>query len=146
MSDVPFDRPDTTNVYGNPEVVAHHIEQVILETRKRDLLEGVEQSRKQLLDQPFVRNPHWDQVWEQLVDPVTGRPHRPVLVIVAPRSYGSTTLALRLLAEHTADDTTVVQLDADWDTPARDACRWRRRTRTNSTSSIRTTTRCPPTS
>ncbi|MFE6178411.1 hypothetical protein [Streptomyces sp. NPDC056464] len=106
-----------THVYGDPEVVAHHIEQLILETRKRDLLEGVEQSRERLLDQPFVRDPHWDLVWEQIVNPVTGRPRQPILVIVAPRSCGSTTFALRLLAEHTADDTTVVQLDADWDTP-----------------------------
>ncbi|KUN16701.1 hypothetical protein AQJ23_44510 [Streptomyces antibioticus] len=104
-------------MYGDPEVVAHHIEQLILETRKRDLLEGVEQSREQLLDQPFVRDPHWDLVWEQIVDPVTRRPRQPVIVIVAPRSCGSTTFALRLLAEHTADDTTVVQLDADWDIP-----------------------------
>ncbi|MET9732776.1 hypothetical protein ABZZ79_19645 [Streptomyces sp. NPDC006458] len=106
-----------THVYGDPEVVAHHIEQVILETRKRDLLEGVEQNRERLLDQPFVRGPHWDLVWEQIVNPVTGRPRQPINVIVAPRSCGSTTFALRLLAEHTADETTVVQLDADWDTP-----------------------------
>ncbi|MEU5211229.1 hypothetical protein [Streptomyces sp. NPDC020742] len=106
-----------THVYGDPEVVAHHIEQVILETRKRDLLEGVEQSRERLLDQPFVRGPHWDLVWEQIVNPVTGRPRQPVIVIVAPRSCGSTTFALRLLAEHTAEETTVVQLDADWATP-----------------------------
>ncbi|MEE1835681.1 hypothetical protein [Streptomyces sp. SP17KL33] len=106
-----------THVYGDPEVVAHHIEQVILETRKRDLLEGVEQNRERLLDQPFVRGPHWDLVWEQIVNPVTGRPRQPIIVIVAPRSCGSTTFALRLLAEHTADETTLVQLDADWDTP-----------------------------
>ncbi|MFD0291169.1 hypothetical protein [Streptomyces sp. NPDC127118] len=106
-----------THVYGDPEVVAHHIEQVILETRKRDLLEGVEQDRERLLDQPFVRGPHWDLVWEQIVNPVTGRPRQPIIVIVAPRSCGSTTFALRLLAEHTADETTLVQLDADWDTP-----------------------------
>ncbi|MGQ4386586.1 hypothetical protein [Streptomyces sp. SAS_270] len=104
-------------MYGDPEVVAHHIEQVILETRKRDLLEGVEQNRERLRDQPFVRGPHWDLVWEQIVNPVTGRPRQPIIVIVAPRSCGSTTFALRLLAEHTADETTVVQLDADWDTP-----------------------------
>ncbi|MDT0408311.1 MULTISPECIES: hypothetical protein [Streptomyces] len=106
-----------THVYGDPEVVAHHIEQVILETRKRDLLEGVEQDRERLLDQPFVRGPHWDLVWEQIVNPVTGRPRQPIIVIVAPRSCGSTTFALRLLAEHTADESTLVQLDADWDTP-----------------------------
>ncbi|MEV3855081.1 hypothetical protein AB0J38_12230 [Streptomyces sp. NPDC050095] len=106
-----------THVYGDPEVVAHHIEQVILETRKRDLLEGVEQNRDRLRGQPFIRGPHWDLVWKQIVNAVTDRPCQPITVIVAPRSCGSTTFALRLLAEHTADETTVVQLDADWDTP-----------------------------
>ncbi|MDF3292355.1 hypothetical protein [Streptomyces silvisoli] len=108
-----------TNVFGDPEVVANVIEQLILETRKRDLLEGVEQSRERLLDQPFVRSTHWETVWEQIINPATSRPHQPVIIIVAPRSCGSTTLALRLLAEHTADTTTVVKLDADWQTPSK---------------------------
>ncbi|MEU1020916.1 hypothetical protein ABZ366_02150 [Streptomyces sp. NPDC005904] len=108
-----------TNVFGNPDVVANVIEQLILETRKRDLLEGVEQSRAQLLDQPFVRSAHWETVWEQLINPATSLPHQPVIIIVAPRSCGSTTLALRLLAEHTAHSTTVVKLDADWQTPSK---------------------------
>ncbi|MFK0133425.1 hypothetical protein ACIQRZ_24030 [Streptomyces rubiginosohelvolus] len=108
-----------TNVFGNPEVVAHVVEQLILETRKRDLLEGVEQRREQLLDQPFVRSEHWERVWEQIINPDTDRPHQPVIIIVAPRSCGSTTLALRLLAEHTPHTTTVVKLDADWQTPSK---------------------------
>ncbi|MEV5735233.1 hypothetical protein [Streptomyces sp. NPDC052292] len=106
-----------THLHGDVDVVANIIEELILETRKRDLLEGVEFSHERLLAQPFVRGPHWDTVWEQIVDPVTGRPRQPVIVIVAPRSCGSTTFALRLLAERTASDTTIVQLDADWDTP-----------------------------
>lgn len=108
-----------THVYGDPEVVANVIEQLILETRKRDLLEGVEQIRERLLDQPLVRGTHWESVWEQIIDPATSRPYQPVIIIVAPRSCGSTTLALRLLAEHTADNTTVVKLDADWKTPSK---------------------------
>lgn len=108
-----------TNVFGDPEVVANVIEQLILETRKRDLLEGAEQSRERLLGQPFVRSTHWETVWEQIINPATSRPHQPVIIIVAPRSCGSTTLALRLLAEHTADTTTVVKLDADWQTPSK---------------------------
>ncbi|MEU7642748.1 hypothetical protein [Streptomyces sp. NPDC039016] len=108
-----------TNVYGGADVVANYIEQVILETRKRDLLEGIEKRRKELLDQPFARSTHWEMVWEQIIDPATSRPHQPVTIIVAPRSYGSTTLALRLLAEHTTDNTTVVKLDADWQTPSK---------------------------
>ncbi|MEV0036854.1 hypothetical protein [Streptomyces sp. NPDC050804] len=109
----------TTNVYGGVDVVANVVEQLILETRKRDLLEGVEQDREQLLDQPFARSTHWKTLWDQIIDPTTSRPHRPVIIIVAPRSCGSTTLALRLLAEHTAGHTTVVKLDADWQTPSK---------------------------
>ncbi|GAQ68254.1 hypothetical protein [Streptomyces scabiei] len=108
-----------TNVYGGADVVANVVEQLILETRKRDLLEGVEQDREQLLDQPFARSAHWKTVWEQIIDPATSRPRRPVIIIVAPRSCGSTTLALRLLAEHTPGHTTVVKLDADWQTPSK---------------------------
>ncbi|MCX5250579.1 hypothetical protein OG895_36185 [Streptomyces sp. NBC_00201] len=108
-----------TNVFGNPEVVANVIEQLILETRKRDLLEGVEQDREQLLNQPFVRSARWETAWEQIINPATSRPHQPVIIIVAPRSCGSTTLALRMLAEHTAHTTTVVKLDADWQTPSK---------------------------
>ncbi|WP_224334790.1 hypothetical protein [Streptomyces olivaceus] len=108
-----------THVYGNPYVVAQHIKQLILETRKQDLLEGAEQSRERLLDQPFVRSAHWNTIWEQIVNPATRRPHQPVIIIVAPRSCGSTTLAMRLLAEHTAHDATVVKLDADWKTPSK---------------------------
>ncbi len=106
-----------THLHGDVDVVANVIEELILETRKRDLLEGTEFSHEGLLSQPFVRDRHWDTVWEQIVNPVTGRPRQPVIVIVAPRSCGSTTFALRLLAEHTAGRTTIVQLDADWDTP-----------------------------
>ncbi|MGV9653386.1 hypothetical protein [Streptomyces sp. NPDC003554] len=108
-----------TNVYGDPEVVANYVEQLILETRKRDLLEGIEQSRERLLNQPFVRSAHWETVWEQIINPTTNRPHQPVIIIVAPRSCGSTTLALRLLAEHTANNIAVVKLDADWQTPSK---------------------------
>ncbi|MFC4463650.1 hypothetical protein ACFPH6_03380 [Streptomyces xiangluensis] len=108
-----------THVYGDPDVVAHFIEQLIVETRKQDLLEGVEQSRERLVDQPFVRSTHWDTIWEQIVNPATNRPRQPVIIIVAPRSCGSTTLALRFLAEHTADHTTVIKLDADWKTPSK---------------------------
>ncbi|MFE0681224.1 hypothetical protein ACFW17_10505 [Streptomyces sp. NPDC058961] len=108
-----------TNVYGDPDVVAHYIKQLILETRKQDLLEGIEQNRERLLDQPFVRGAHWNTIWEQIVDPATSRPHQPVIIIIAPRSCGSTTLALRLLAEHTAHDSTMVKLDADWKTPSK---------------------------
>ncbi|MGY0055102.1 hypothetical protein ACWY4P_00675 [Streptomyces sp. LZ34] len=108
-----------TSVHGNVEVVAHRIERLIMETRKRDVLEGVELDRGQLLKQPFVRGPQWAASWEQAIAPTTGRLLQPVLIIVAPRSFGSTTFALRLLAEHTGSDTRLLKLDADWSAPKR---------------------------
>ncbi|MGW5694474.1 hypothetical protein ACWEWX_27075 [Streptomyces asiaticus] len=108
-----------THLHGDVDVVANVIEKLIWETRKQDLLEGVEFSRKQLSEEPFVRSTHWDTVWKQIINPDTSRPRQPVIIVVAPRSCGSTTFALRLLAEHTADNTTVVKLDADWNTPSK---------------------------
>ncbi|BBJ37425.1 hypothetical protein SSPO_001430 [Streptomyces antimycoticus] len=135
-----------TSVHGDVEVVAHRIEHLIMETRKQDLLEGVELDRGQLLKQPFVRDPQWAASWEQAIDPATGRLLQPVLIIVAPRSFGSTTFALRLLAEHTSNDTRLLKLDADWSAPKRGGCPWRKRTPSSSTSRTRATTNCRPTS
>ncbi|WP_240469260.1 hypothetical protein [Streptomyces sp. OM5714] len=107
------------HVNRHADVVAQHIDEVILETRRRDVLDGEPQDHDRLLEQPFVRGEHWKEVWERALDPATGRLSRPVLVVVAPRSSGSTTFALRLLAEHTAGHTRLVKLDADWPAPSR---------------------------
>ncbi|MEV7783211.1 hypothetical protein [Kitasatospora sp. NPDC088351] len=106
------------NFHGQVEVVAGVVEQLILETRKRDVLEGEELDREALLEQPFVRDA-WTDTWQEALDPVTGRLRVPVLVVVAPRAIGATTFALRLLAEHTAPSTTLVKLQADWNSPSR---------------------------
>nr|WSZ96518.1 hypothetical protein OH820_13360 [Streptomyces sp. NBC_00857] len=110
-----------THLYGEVGVVANVVEELNLQTNthKRDVLEGIEINRGQLLEQPFVRGPHWDTVWTQALDAVSGRPKQPVLVVVAPRSFGSTTFALRLLAQHTAPHVDLVKLDADWSTPTK---------------------------
>ncbi|MFE3637498.1 hypothetical protein [Streptomyces sp. NPDC059168] len=108
-----------THLHGDVDVVAGVIEELILQTRKQDLLDGTMIDRKQFLDQPFVRSTHWDSVWQQAMDPHSGCPRQPVTIIVAPRSCGSTTFALRLLTEHTAHHAPVVKLDADWNTPSR---------------------------
>ncbi|WP_406350912.1 hypothetical protein OHB56_40805 [Streptomyces sp. NBC_01635] len=92
---------------------------MILETRKQDVLDGEIQDRTALLQQPFVRSNHWTEVWGQVLAPATGRLRQPVLIVVAPRSSGSTTFALRLLAEHTAGRTHLMKLDADWPTPSK---------------------------
>ncbi|MET9183551.1 hypothetical protein ABZX88_35895 [Kitasatospora aureofaciens] len=107
-----------TNINSPVDVVAGVIEQLILETRKRDVLEGEELNREELLAQPFVRET-WTGTWQEALDPDTGGLRAPVLVVVAPRAIGATTFALRLLAEHTAPSTTLVKLQADWKVPSR---------------------------
>lgn len=107
-----------TNFHGQVDVVAGVVEQLILETRKHDVLEGEELDREALLEQPFVRDA-WTGTWQEALDPDTGRLRAPVLVVVAPRAIGATTFALRLLAEHTAPSITLVKLQADWNFPSR---------------------------
>ncbi|MET7989150.1 hypothetical protein [Streptomyces sp. NPDC005281] len=106
-------------MHRHVDVVAQHIDELILETRKRDVLEGDVQDRAALLQQPFVRNDHWTELWAQALHPGAGSLRQPVLIVIAPRSFGSTTLSLRLLAEHTAAHIPLVKLDADWSSPAR---------------------------
>ncbi|MFD9238445.1 hypothetical protein ACFWB3_24695 [[Kitasatospora] papulosa] len=107
------------HVHRDVDVVAQHINELILETRKRDLLEGDVQDRVTLLQQPFVRNDHWTELWAQALHPGAGGLRQPILIVVAPRAFGSTTLSLRLLAEHTPDHVPLVKLDADWSSPSR---------------------------
>ncbi len=108
-----------THLYGSVEVVAHTIGRLEQSTIKRELLDGSELIRAQLLAQPFVRSVHWGSVWEQAVVPDGKLLRQPVTIIVAPRSYGSTTFAQRLMAEHTGDHTQMVKLDPDWNVPSR---------------------------
>ncbi|MET8289505.1 hypothetical protein ABZV80_30340 [Streptomyces sp. NPDC005132] len=107
------------HLHRHVDVVAQHIDEVILETRKRDVLEGDIQDRGVLLQQPFVRSEHWDEVWGQALHHGAAGLRQPVLIVVAPRSFGSTTFALRLLAEQTDGRTAMVKLDADWSSPSR---------------------------
>ncbi|OEJ61062.1 hypothetical protein BGM19_26675 [Streptomyces agglomeratus] len=110
---------DTTfTLNGDAAVVAGHIEHVILETRKRDTLEGEKLERRVILDAPFVREGHWTDAWARAINPTTARPSARILIVVAPRSIGSTTFALQLLARHTDSTAAVVKLEGDWRTPS----------------------------
>ncbi|MGW7291732.1 hypothetical protein ACWGIB_04975 [Streptomyces xiamenensis] len=109
--------PDRGTHVGNAGVVASHIEQLILETRKRDVLEGVVLERHDITDGPFIREAQWEEAWEEAIDHDSLRLRQHVLIVVAPRSFGSTTFALHLLARHTDSDTRLVKLDADWSSP-----------------------------
>ncbi|MFK4107745.1 hypothetical protein [Streptomyces sp. NPDC002176] len=107
-------KPITVN---RPELFVHHADKVINETRKQGILEGPTLARHEFKKEPIVCEGQWAETWQQALDPEGVRLRKPVLIIVAPRSYGSTTLALHLLARHTDEETDIVKLDADWRTP-----------------------------
>ncbi|MFD6935370.1 hypothetical protein ACFWAP_04320 [Streptomyces goshikiensis] len=106
--------PITVN---RPELFVHHADKIINETRKQGILDGPTLARHRIKQEPIVREGQWAETWHQALDPAGVHPRKHVLIIVAPRSYGSTTLALHLLARHTDEDTDIVKLDADWKTP-----------------------------
>lgn len=110
----------TTNVHGGVKVLAASVGVVqIVDERKRDVLEGSDLDRSAFLEQPFVEDERWADLRNEAFDLTTGRLVQPVLIIVAPRSFGSTTFALRLLAEHTDSHARLMKLDADWGKPSR---------------------------
>lgn len=106
--------PITVN---RPEFFVNHADKIINETRKQGILEGPTLPRHRIKQEPIVREGQWAETWLQALDPAGLHPRKHVLIIVAPRSYGSTTLALHLLARHTDEDTDIVKLDADWKRP-----------------------------
>ncbi|MFJ4518973.1 hypothetical protein [Streptomyces sp. NPDC088816] len=108
----------STQVYGKVDVVAGSIDTFISQTRKLDLLEGVPVDRREVLGQPFVCEGQWAEAWQQALAPERPRPRQRVVIVVAPRSFGATTFALRLLAEHTDHRTALVKLDPEWNTPS----------------------------
>ncbi|MBT2508512.1 hypothetical protein J7I98_22005 [Streptomyces sp. ISL-98] len=105
-------------MYGKVDVVAGNINKFVNQTRKLDLLEGVRVDRGEVLSQPFVCEGQWAEAWRQALAPEAPRPRQRVVIVVAPRAFGATTFALRLLAEHTDSATTLVKLDCDWSTPS----------------------------
>lgn len=102
---------------NRPEFFVNHADKIINETRKQGILEGPTLPRHRIKQEPIVREGQWAETWLQALDPAGLHPRKHVLIIVAPRSYGSTTLALHLLARHTDEDTDIVKLDADWKRP-----------------------------
>lgn len=111
------DTGPTPITVNRPEFFVNHADKIINETRKPGILEGSTLSRHRIKQEPIAREGQWAETWQQALDPAGLHPRKHVLIIVAPRSYGSTTLALHLLAEHTGEETDIVKLDADWKTP-----------------------------
>ncbi|GAA1258675.1 hypothetical protein GCM10009677_06850 [Sphaerisporangium rubeum] len=62
----------------------------------------------------YVFPPEWRKAYAELVNAL---PHNRVVIVVAPRGYGSTTFSLRLLARETASSTELVRLETDWTSP-----------------------------
>ncbi|MFI7043289.1 hypothetical protein [Streptosporangium sandarakinum] len=62
----------------------------------------------------YVFPPEWRKAYTEVA---AALPHHRVIIIVAPRGYGSTTFSLRLLARETAPSVELVRLEADWTAP-----------------------------
>ncbi|HEY1158715.1 MAG TPA: hypothetical protein VGE95_20840, partial [Arthrobacter sp.] len=94
MPEVLLTNGASTHLYGRVDVVAGSINKFVSQTRKLDLLEGVQVDRGEVLSQPFVCKGQWAEAWQQALAPEAPRPRQRVVIVVAPRSFGATTFAL----------------------------------------------------
>lgn len=107
---------DRTNI-GQAGVVASHVGQVLIKPEKRvqDVLTGSPVNRHEIrTNQFYLEAPEWQQAWQEAVKALA---EKGVVIVVAPRGYGSTTFALRLLACHAPENAKLIRLEADWDSP-----------------------------
>jgi hypothetical protein len=98
-------------------LVAHTVESVSVtpQIRMRDVLSGTRLNRRAIRNDPFyLEAKEWSQAWD---DAVGALPGNRVIIVAAPRSYGSTTFSLRLLACRAHGDAELIQLEADWKSP-----------------------------
>ncbi|MDH6579322.1 hypothetical protein [Kitasatospora sp. MAP5-34] len=103
----------------NIDVLANHIENLNQETRKRDVLDGTEFNRAELVRSAvFLQPPEWEQAWSNGADVLRPGGSYGVLLIVSRRGYGATTFARQLSARHTAAESTLLDLEADWSQPS----------------------------
>jgi hypothetical protein len=83
--------------------------------RVRDVLSGGPVDRDEIRkSQSYVEAEEWEKAWQGAVDALHDKG---VVIVVAPRGYGSTTFALRLLACHAPANAELIRLEADWDSP-----------------------------
>jgi hypothetical protein len=83
--------------------------------RVRDVLSGGSIDRDEIRkSQSYVEAKEWEKPWQEAVDALRDKG---VVIVVAPRGYGSTTFALRLLACHAPGNAELIRLEADWDSP-----------------------------
>ncbi|MEU5418722.1 hypothetical protein ACH4UT_02105 [Streptomyces sp. NPDC020799] len=99
-------------------MVADYVHQIVNETRKRDVLDWVELDRQRLLERDaFVRDAKWEPAW-QSVRAANRNPQVRVLILVAPRGYGSTTFIHQFLAREADARLKLCRAEADWESPA----------------------------
>jgi hypothetical protein len=103
---------------GTAGLVAHHISgpvSVAPQTRVRDVLNGGTVDRRAIQnDRSYVQAREWNLAWEEAVRVL---PENRVIIVVAPRGYGSTTFSLRLLACQVDERAELIRLEADWQSP-----------------------------
>ena len=128
------DMPRTGNLYGSyPAIatlpanspvsiaaaglVAHKVGSVSVgpQIRMRDVLSGTRLDRSAIRnDRSYLEAKEWRQAWD---DAISALPENRVIIVAAPRGYGSTTFSLRLLACHAREGAELIQLEADWKSP-----------------------------
>ena len=85
------------------------------EIRVQDILRGSPVDRNEIRnDRPYVDAREWQQAWQEAMNAL---PEKSIIIVVAPRGYGSTTFSLRLLACQAPENAKLVQLEAEWNSP-----------------------------
>jgi hypothetical protein len=111
--------PVPSNVgIGTAGFVASHVSgpvSIAPQTRIQDALSGSPIDRWTIRNDPsYVQACEWSLAWEEAVHALS---ENRVIIVVAPRGYGSTTFSLRLLACHAAEHAELIRLEADWQSP-----------------------------
>ncbi|MFJ9610818.1 hypothetical protein ACIRS1_31205 [Kitasatospora sp. NPDC101176] len=103
----------------NIDVLANTIENVHQEVRKRDVLDGTELSRAELVGSgAFFLPPEWEQAWSDGADVLRPDGSNGVLLVLARRGYGATTFARQLMVRHASTESTLLDLEVDWVHPS----------------------------
>ncbi|MFI6444594.1 hypothetical protein [Kitasatospora sp. NPDC050543] len=103
----------------NIDVLANNIENLIQETRKRDVLDGTEFNRDELIRSAvFLQPPEWERAWSDGANVLRPGGSYGVLLIVSRRGYGATTFARQLGARHAPAESALLDLEADWSQPS----------------------------
>ncbi|GLW52870.1 hypothetical protein [Kitasatospora phosalacinea] len=104
----------------NIGAVAEHIGTLTVhqETRRRDVLDSAELPRDALLAPPHVEVDSWSEAWS------TGSaflsPHGAVgvMLVIARQGCGSSAFVRQLCAEKSPENTTILDLEPEWDSPS----------------------------